>query len=64
MRAEVGVVRPTASPPVAVVLVAAETVPVREPGDTVLLTLEAAAEDVGMMQPEVLLEATVDRESR
>jgi hypothetical protein len=64
MRAEVGVVRPTASPPVAVVLVAAETVPVREPGDTVLLTLEAAEEDVGMMLPEVLLEATVDRESR
>ena len=64
MQAVVGVVRPTASPPVAVVRAAAETVPVREPEGTGLLTLEAAEEDVGMMQAEVRLEATVDRESR
>jgi hypothetical protein len=63
MQAEVGVVRPAASPPVAVVRAEAETVPVREPGGTVLLTLEAAEEDVGMMQAEVRLGATVDRES-
>jgi hypothetical protein len=42
----------------------AETVPVREQEGTGLLTPEVVAEDVGMMQAEVLLGATVDRESR